>query len=200
MPWMVKKKITESIVWEANDSSITLQKLRQSNLKCQATNKPTSSAKCHQVFLFFKWLESVMVLCIQCTLEYMFCNVSERRVLLIVQWTTIVYWIIIGKMRDVHLTAFRLAIGKLFHHRDDFAMRFFSLFVFVSIASHAIQLKLIVDTDGAAREISIANCVFLFDGFQLNLQHSHNLLQLWMSFSFTGFIYCVRNLCHPLNI
>lgn len=120
--WLKKN---ESIVWEANDSSITLQKLRQSNLKCQATNKPTSSAKCHQVFLFFKWLESVMVLCIQCTLEYMFCNVSERRVLLIVQWTTIVYWIIIGKMRDVHLTAFRLAIGKLFHHRDDFAMRIF---------------------------------------------------------------------------
>lgn len=52
------------------------------------------------------------------------------------------------------------------------------LFVFFSFASHAIQLKLIVDTDGAAREISIANCVFLFDGFQLNLQHSHNLLQL----------------------
>lgn len=34
--WLKK---TESIVWEANDSSITLQKLRQSNLKCQATNK-----------------------------------------------------------------------------------------------------------------------------------------------------------------
>lgn len=119
--WLKK---TESIVWEANDSSITLQKLRQSNLKCQATNKQRKMSS----GFFFKWLESVMVLCIQCTLEYMFCNVSERRVLLIVQWTTIVYWIIIGKMRDVHSTAFRLAIGKLFHHRDDFAMRICAFF------------------------------------------------------------------------
>lgn len=41
--------------------------------------------------------------------------------------------------------------------------------------------------------------MFFIWRFQLNLLHSHNLLQLWMPFSFTRvhtIIYCVRNLCH----
>lgn len=39
--------------------------------------------------------------------------------------------------------------------------------------------------------------------FQLNLLHSHNLLQLWTPFSHSTqciIIYCVRNLCHTLPI
>lgn len=166
-------------------------KLRQSNLKCQAT---TSSAKCHRVFQMTGECTLYSAMYIQRNTN----RTNESALALSSAHCSMNVYCLLDhhtKMRWCTLCTafqFRLRIAKLFHHRDDFVMRIFFSFRFASLPIQSNWSKSwTLMAQHAKSPLRLLLCVFLFDGFQLNLLYSHNLLQLWTSFSFTG-LYLLR--------